>query len=300
MTSTVMTTPSPPPAPAAPPPLSPGGRTAVRVLLIAAASVLVIGTVSSLGVAAFGLSALRVTNDTQPLPTAMRSLTVDTTGSPALIRIVADRNATEPRVDLRQVDTRQAADAALLVTNEPAGTRVSVGPQSGSFMDFHRGGQLTVTLPPEVARRLSVTVQQEDGALMAQADLDQLVARTTDGAVLLSGSARRIEVDSQDGSVITRDPISVSESFSASTRDGEIAVDFKDVPPRIVDATSGNGDVTIALPARGPYLVNANTDDGKGTTVVRVPQTSDRDAAAAVITARSNGGDVSITTLGRG
>jgi hypothetical protein len=300
MTSAVMTTPSPPPAPAAPPPLSPGGRTAVRVLLIVAASVLVIGTVSSLGVAAFGLSALRVTNDTQPLPAAMRSLTVDTTGSPALIRIVADRNATEPRVDLRQVDTRQAADAALVVTNEPAGTRVSVGRQSGSFMDFHRGGQLTVTLPPELARRLSVTVRQEDGALMAEADLDQLVARTTDGAVLLSGSARRIEVDSQDGSVITRDPISVSESFSASTGDGEIAVDFKDVPPRTVDATSGDGDLTIALPARGPYLVNANTDDGKGTTVVRVPQTSDRDAAAAVITARSNGGDVSITTLGRG
>ena len=49
-----------------------------------------------------------------------------------------------------------------------------------------------------------------------------------------------------------------------------MAVDFKDVPPRIVDATSGDGDVTIALPARGPYLVNANTDDGKGTTVAGI------------------------------
>ena len=296
-----MTTIAPPlPAPAAPPPLSPGGRTAVRVLIVAAATVLLIGTVSSLGVAAFGLSALRVTNDTQPLPTAMRSLTVDTADSATLIRIVADRDAGEPRVDLRQVDSRRSPEAGVSVTNDPAGTRVSVAPHSGSFMDFHRGAQLTVTLPPELARRLSVTVQQEDGLLMAQADLDQLVARTIDGAVMLSGSARRIEIVSQDGSVFTRDPISVSESFSATTTDGDISADFKDAAPRTVDVTSRDGDVTIALPARGPYLVDANNENADGTTVVRVPQTSDRDSAAAVVTARSDDGDVVVTTLGRG
>ena len=290
----------PPPAPAAPPPLSPGGRTAVRVLIVVAATVLLIGTVSSLGVAAFGLSALRVSNDTQPLPAAMRSLTVDTADSPTLIRIVADRDAREPRVDLRLIDTRRSPEAAAVVTNDPAGTRVSVGPQSGSFMDWHRGGQLTVTLPPELARRLSVTVQQEDGVLMAQADLDQLVARTIDGAVMLSGSARRIEIVSQDGSVITRDPISVSESFNATTTDGDISVDFKDAAPRTVDVTSRDGDVTVALAARGPYLVDANNENADGTTVVRVPQTSDRDSAASLVTARSDDGDVVVTTLGRG
>ncbi len=51
-----------------------------------------------------------------------------------------------------------------------------------------------MVLPPELARRLSVTTQQEDGVLLAQADLDQLIARTEDGAVVLSGSARRIEI----------------------------------------------------------------------------------------------------------
>jgi hypothetical protein len=272
----------------------------VRVLIVAAAAVLLIGTVTSLGVAAFGLGALRVTNDTKPLPAAMRSLTVDATGSPALVRIVADRSATAPRVDLRQVDKAQAADAALTVTDDGTGTRVSVGPQSGSFMDWHRGGELTVTLPPELARRLSVTIEQEDGALIAKADLDQLVARTRDGAVLLSGSARRIDVVSQDGSVITRDPISVSESFSATTNDGEISADFKDAPPRTIDVTSGDGDLSVTVPPRGPYLVNANTGDQNGTTVVRVPQTSDRGSAASVINARSNNGNVSITTQRRG
>ncbi len=177
MTSSVTLTPPPPPAPAAPPPLSPGGRTAVRVLLVVAASVLVIGTVAGLGVSAFGLSALRVTNDTSALPAGMRSLTVDTTGSPAMVHIVTDRNAAEPRVDLRQVDSTRSAQAALDVVNDGTGTRVSFSGPSGAFMDWHRGGELTVTLPPELAQRLSITVQQEDGALRADADLDQLIAR---------------------------------------------------------------------------------------------------------------------------
>jgi hypothetical protein len=64
--------------------------------------------------------------------------------------------------------------------------------------------------------------------------------------------------------------------------------------------TSRDGDVTVALPARGPYLVDANNENADGTTVVRVPQTSDRDSAAALVTARSDNGDVVVTTLGRG
>ncbi|MDT5069639.1 MAG: hypothetical protein QOK02_5794 [Mycobacterium sp.] len=296
MTTTIA---PPSPSPAAPPPLTPGSRTAVRVLLVVAAAVLLIGTVGSLAVAAFGLSALRMTTDSEPLPRAMRSLTVDTADSTTLVRIVADDAAAEPRVDLRQVDSRRSPSAAVSVTNEPGGTRVTVASQPGAFMDWNRTGELTVTLPPELARRLSVTVQQEDGVVMAQADLDQLVARTSDGAVMLSGAARRIEITSQDGSVITKDPISVTESFSATTSDGGISVDFKDAAPKTVDATSRDGDVTIALPPRGPYLVDANTDHGDGSTEVRVPQTNDPHDAAALVTARSTDGNVVVTTLGR-
>lgn len=289
----------PPPSPAAPPPLTPGNRTAVRVVLVVAAAVLLIGTVSSLAVAAFGLSALRMTTDTQPLPSAMKSLTVDTADTTTLVRIVADAAATAPRVDLRQVDSRQSPGAAVSVANEPAGTRVTVASHSGAFMDWNRAGELTVTLPPDLARKLSVTVQQEDGVVMAQADVDQLVARTIDGAIVLSGSARRIEITSQDGSVVTREPISVTESFNATTSDGSINVDFKNAAPKTIDVTSRDGSVTIALPPHGPYLVDANTDYGDGSTDVQVPQTNDPDDAAAVITARSEDGSVVVTTLGR-
>jgi hypothetical protein len=116
---------------------------------------------------------------------------------------------------------------------------------------------------------------------------------------VLSGAARRVEITSQDGSVVTREPISVTESFNATTSDGSINVDFKNAPPKTIDVTSRDGSITVALPSRGPYLVDANTDYGDGSTEVHVPQTNDPDDAASVITARSEDGNVVVTTLGR-
>lgn len=85
---------------------------------------------------------------------------------------------------------------------------------------------------------------------MAQADPDQLIARTANGPVLLSGSPRRVEVHSVDGDVITRSAISVTESFGATTIDSDIEVDFKGAP-RTLDATTRDGDISIGLPPRG-------------------------------------------------
>ena len=61
-----------------------------------------------------------------------------------------------------------------------------------------------------------------------------------------------------DGDVITRSAISVTESFGATTINGDIEADFK-AAPRTLDATTDNGDVRIGLPPPGPYVVNANT-----------------------------------------
>ena len=85
---------------------------------------------------------------------------------------------------------------------------------------------------------------------MAQADPDQLIARTANGPVLLSGSPRRVEVHSVDGDVITRSAIAVKESFHATTANGDIKVDFTSAP-RTLDATTDNGDIRIGLPPRG-------------------------------------------------
>lgn len=288
----------PPPAPATPPPpLSPGGRTAFRISLIAAAAVLVVGTLIALGVAAWGVASFRVITDTKPLPVAMRSVFVDTGSVPVAVRITTDREAREPRVDLRMVNSTRAGANPLAVNTDATGTRISIKGEGSTFLDLGRAGEITLVLPPDLARKLTVTTQQDTGVVLAQADIDQLIARTDNGEVVLSGSARRIEIHTDNGDVVTREPISVSESFSATTDNGDIRVDFSDAAPRTIDVTSDNGDVIIALPARGPYVVNASAGEDAGATVVRVPQTTDRKAAAAVITARSDNGDVIIDDL---
>ena len=288
---------APPPAPpASPPPLTPGGRTAIRVLLIGAAAVLVLGGLGALGTAAWGLSTFRVITDSKPLPSAMRSLVVDTGRLPVAVRITTDRSATEPRADMRMINSIRAGSHPLTVTDDSAGTRVAISGEPSPFLQWGRAGEIKIVLPPELARRLAVTSQQENGVLMAQADLDLLTAHMDNGAVLLSGSARRIEAHTENGDVISRAAISVTDSFSATTNNGDVEVDFKDAAPRTVDVTTDNGDIRIALPPRGPYVVNA---DGKkrGSTAVRVPRTTNSEAAAAVITARSDNGDIVIDDL---
>jgi hypothetical protein len=286
----------PPPAPVTPPPpLSPGGRTAFRIALIAAAAVLVVGTLASLGTVAWGIASFRVITDSKPLPAGMRSVIVDTGSVPVAVRITADREAREPRADLRMVNSTRAGANPLAVSTESGDTRITINGESTPFLNWGRAGEITLVLPPELARRLSVTTQQDTGVVLAQADLDQLIARTDNGEVVLSGSARRIEIYTDNGDVFTRHPISVSESFSATTDNGEIRVELAETAPRTVNVTSDNGDVIVALPARGPYAVNASTDNGD--TAIRVPQATDREKAAAVVTARSENGDVVIDDL---
>lgn len=286
----------PPPAPATPPPpLSPGGRTAFRIALIAAAVVLVVGTLASLGAVAWGVASFRVITDSKPLPSGMRSVVVDTGSVPIAIRITTDREAREPRADLRMLNSMRAGANPLVVNADPAGARVTINSEASTFLDLGRAGEITLVLPPDLARKLKVTAQQDTGVVLAQADIDQLIAHTDTGAVVLSGAARRIEIHTDNGDVVTRDPIAVSESFSATTDNGDIKVDFSEAAPRTVDVTTDNGDVVIALPQRGPYLVNVNSTDGD--TEIRVPQTTDRQNAAAVVTARSDTGDVIIDDL---
>jgi hypothetical protein len=285
----------PPPAPVDPPPsLSPGGRTALRVTLISAAALLVVGGLVALGVTAWGVSSVRVTSDGQGLPRGMRTLVIDTADVPVAIRITSDRDTTEPRVDLRLVTTVRSGEHRLTTTSDGAETRISVEGAPSAMLPWDRGGEITVALPPDQARRLTVRTQQDTGVVLAQADLDQLVARTNDGAIVLSGSARRIEAHTVDGDITAHDPITVTDRFTATTSDGDITVDFGDIAPRVMEATSRDGDVVIGLPERGPYVVRAQSGESSQ---VEVPETDDVAAAAGQITATSDTGDVVIQSV---
>lgn len=279
--------------PPGPPPLSPGGRTAARAALVITAVAVIAITLALLTAAAVGLSAFRLVTDHRDLPANLRALTVETASSPMAVRIVSDRDATTPRVDVRMVTTDRGDREELTVTTEASGTLLRVDAPS-SFLAWGDPGELTVTVPPELGRQLAVTVRQDNGVLIAEADLDQLTATTTDGTVLLRGTVRRIEVRARDGEIHTRQPISVGESFTAETRDGDVQVRFADAPPQI-EATTRDGDIDLALPTPGPYLVRAQSDDGSA--AVRVPQTTDSARAAATVTATTRDGEISVDTL---
>ena len=290
-----MTTIAAPPPVSPPPQLSPGGRTAFRLVLIVAATLLVAGSVASLGVLAWAVSTVRVVTDHDALPTTMRSLVIDTARIPIAIRVIADRETRDATADLRLVNTTYSGAHRLEVTTDGDETRIALVGNPSRFLQWARGGEITVAVPPEQARRLTVRTEQEIGAVIAQADLDQLIARTTDGPIILRGAARRIEAHTVNGGIFSRSPLAVTEQFNATTSDGDIAVDFRDAAPHRIDAVSHRGDVTIGLPGRGPYLVHAPS---RSSTQVRVPETTVPDAAVAEVTVRSDDGDVVVEEAG--
>jgi hypothetical protein len=284
----------PPPAPVGPPPqLAPGGRTALRVGVVAVAAVLLIGAPAGFAVMSVGLSSFRLSVVGQDLPTGMRALTIDTGDAPLAVRITAGADVERPRAELRLVNSTRGIAPGLDVVDDAGGTRLTLrGERPQTPLEWARGGELTVSLPADLARRLSVTAQVRTGAVRTSADLDQLTARTEFGPVILGGDARRVDVHTQDGDIETRRSVSVSESFRADTVNGDITADFGSAAPRSVDAVSRSGDVVIGLPGAGPYLVR--TQAGAATTV-RVPETGDPAAAAAQVTARADEGDVTVT-----
>jgi hypothetical protein len=264
----------------------------VRIALVAAASVLVLAYVATIGVGAWRINALRVSIEHEDLPNGMRSLAID--AADANVRVKVDPQGGPPRVDLRMVGSAQDGRQRMEITSDGDGTRIFLTPDSPSFMDWGRAGELTVTLPPQLARQLSVTTQQADGVVIVDADLDQLTAHSADGDIVLNGGARRVDITARDGDVVAEKPISVTESFNAHTVDGDVRVQFKDTAPRTVEAGSRDGDIAIALPGAGPYLVDSSADSRS----IRVPETTDPAQAAAKVTVRTVDGDVLIDRSG--
>jgi hypothetical protein len=274
------------PAPAASPlALSSSSRTALRVVLVFLAALVTFGTLSSLGALAFGVSRIRVVDDTQALPASVRSLTLDIRGVPVAV------SATEPRVDLRAVTTND--DTGLAVANDVAGSRVTLRDSVAGYMRWVHEAYIKVILPPSAARVLSMTVNQRTGSLSTDANLDQLVANIDVGAVTLGGSARRVDVNVRRGDIRTRTPIAVTESFKADSEHGGISVEFR-VAPRTTEAIAAD-DVTVGLPVRGPYRVHAQSEARHGGTTVTVPETND--PSAPRVMAHSKGANVAVTEL---
>lgn len=276
----------PPTHDSSPPSLTGRQRTVMRVVLVIIGTLLALGSLVSLGVLASGLGGTRVVTDSKTLPAGMRTLSIDTGDVPVTIHLVTDSNAKNPRADLRLVTN--ADDTQLAVEEDGDGSRVTVRDNGSGFLWFKRTGEVRIILPPDVAKDLSVTVNQGAGSLTADATLRQLVAQS-DGGVTLAGSARSIDVDARGG-ITTSGAIAVVDSFKAQSADGSVSTAFR-AAPRTAEASAG-GDVKLQLPAPGPYRVRAESDREA---LVTVPQTPS--PTASQVTARSENGNVEVTEL---
>ncbi|WP_442008027.1 hypothetical protein [Mycobacterium sp. 2YAF39] len=143
--------------------VSGGNRTAIRAVLVVISVVVALGSLVSLGVLAVGVSSIRVVNDTQALPANMRSLAIDTGGVPVVVRPVTDADAREPRIDLRMVT--RGDDTRLAVADSAAGSRVTLSDNGSGFLWFNPSGEIKLVLPPGVAQKLSVTVNDQARSL---------------------------------------------------------------------------------------------------------------------------------------
>jgi hypothetical protein len=111
----------------------------------------------NIGVVAWGVASFRVITDSRPLPAAMRSVFVDTGSVPVAVRITTDREARVPRADLRMVNSTRAGANPLVVNADPAGARVTINGESSAFLQWGRTGEITLVLPPDVARKLTTS-----------------------------------------------------------------------------------------------------------------------------------------------
>ena len=117
------------------------------------------------------------------------------------------------------------------------------------------------------------------GVVLAQADLDQLIARTDDGAVVLSGRRAASRSTPSTARCDPRPDLGDRSVLAPPPKRRH----HRRLPRRRAAHRRGqksDGDVVIALPERGPYLVNANTGEDRRH-IVRVPQTQPATAAAS-------------------
>jgi hypothetical protein len=114
-------------------------------------------------VIAFGLSTFRVITDTHGLPQSMRSLSVDSGDVPASVRVNADANASQPRVDLRMLTSASENTRRLIVTTDAGGAHATLGTSDVPYLPCSRFAEITVVLPPGIAQGVQVTARSNDG-----------------------------------------------------------------------------------------------------------------------------------------
>jgi hypothetical protein len=268
------------PAPTVPPPAggggSPGGRLALRLLVVTVGLVAVAW--NAVAVASLLSRGMETQDDrfsdVRVLELDLAFEAVDVTGSATAVDVTLSRgwqwSLGEP-----DIVTRQEGDRLLV----------------GSTCSFTPGrpctGWVHLTVPADV----TVTGGTTDNHLTLRRLTGAIDVSTSDGGITATRVSGPLRLASRDGTVEAARVHSAR--VEATTSDGSVHIAFA-VPPQSVRATARDGSVRLTLPDDGTaYHVTVSTRDGSSDVTVPTDPTAPRR-----ITASTSDGDVTIAPRG--
>jgi hypothetical protein len=194
------------------------------------------------------------------------------------------RGASQEAIRSLRVDASQKGNRVRVEVTRPEGFDVGVSPSASLKVSLPRTSDLEARSGDgsiqvgDVAGRVSL--RSGDGSIKGTSLRGEVAAHTGDGSITLEGISGRVTVDTGDGSVSVD---GVMQAVNARTGDGSIRIRALAESSAAEDwtVTTGDGGMTVELPARFSAEVDASTGDGnisvEGLEVTMTGGVSERD-----------------------
>jgi hypothetical protein len=250
-------------------------RGGIRALLGLGGAVLLVLAVSGCGSGA----------DASDAPAEHRSFAF---GGKALTIDAGNASVTLVPADVKAVEVTRRVDGWVFMGSGPE----AVWKMSGDTLTLRVkcdgiASDCTGEHQVKVPRGVAVSVEADNGKIVAGGFDTALTLRTRNGSVTVRDSGGPLDLGSDNGRIVA-EGISAGE-VSAKADNGAIRLGFTAVPDA-VDTYSDNGRITIDLPrSKASYAVTAGSDNGKAEVDVPTDRSSEH-----VVKARSDNGQVTV------
>ncbi len=233
-------------------------------------------------------------------------------------RVRVDTNDGAVRVttsDSKQVEFRviyegYTVDKNLAITSKQDGDNVEISARARNAMNWgwnmHRRLRIEIHMP----RNADLVVETGDGSVESDAITGNVDIHTGDGHIRLDGAKGDIRLRTGDGSIEGRD---LDGKLEANTGDGHVTLDgrFDSLDIKTGDGSinaranpgsklvngwnvhTGDGSVTMSLPADLQANIDATTNDGRIS--LGIPVTVEGNLGTSQIHGKMNGGGAPLT-----
>jgi hypothetical protein len=170
-----------------------------------------------------------------------------------------DKNEVLVQIERHGRDRQDAAALPVTVTQQGNQVRVEApSPDSGAV---GVGGSRSVSVIVSVPRAARVSARSGDGSIAAEDVRGRLELHSGDGSLRASRVTGEVIAETSDGSIHVDGELTL---LRASTEDGAIAVlaAAGSVAAADWEVSSGDGSITVDLPARFDAEVDAQSGDG--------------------------------------